>query len=49
VIKEQPYHMGNPSIVVSTSGVMKDKDVNKKIHEKKAHQNSYFRKDKKKS
>jgi ATP-dependent RNA helicase RhlE len=44
MIKDHPYHMGNPSIAVKTSAAGSNKEVKKKVPEEKAKGNGYFRK-----
>lgn len=49
VIGDHPYLMSNSSMVTSTLDVVKNTNTRKKTSAKKAHQSSYFRKNKKKS
>jgi ATP-dependent RNA helicase RhlE len=49
VIKEQPYHMGNSSLVISTSAVTQNKDVKKNAARKKTNSNGYFGRSSKKT
>ena len=49
VIKDHPYVMGKSDVVVSTSGIVKNKDVKKKVSDGKSGKSNYFRRNKKRS
>ncbi|RMD02544.1 DEAD/DEAH box helicase [Clostridium autoethanogenum] len=49
VIKDHPYVMDNSDMVVSTSGIVKNKNVKKKVSDGKSRKSSYFRRNKKRS
>lgn len=48
LVKDHPFHMSNSSSVISTSGVVKGKDVRKKAPSEKTSNNNYYRKSRKK-
>lgn len=49
VIEGHPYLISNSSMVIRTSGVVKNNDLRKKVYDGKKSQNNYFRKAKKSS
>ncbi|WP_063554969.1 DEAD/DEAH box helicase [Clostridium ljungdahlii] len=49
VIKDHPYAMSNSDMIVSASGIVKSKNVKKKVSDGKSRKSSYFRRNKKRS